>query len=1316
MRNTIAVANRLREIAVASLVLLASVQGAIGDATTVREPAFGLPHIFADTDAELARENGREIAKDRLGQLILLARVGRGTLYQAFGVLDPSTVNDDVEARRTAYTSSELNNMFAKLPQRERDMVLNYCKGVNDTIDAIYANTLPEPIEVNLLRFLGFSDDLFGNKTNVSDGIDPQWAAAGGEWPHSGFQFTPEMAVSIAILEVRNFGFERINEESRFAELQALIATQGATPGTQIWSDLNFWNDPLAPVSVPDSTTPGFGGPLAALSVPRLFAAAGRFPRYDYLGQAENRHTAAEARKERAMSLGAWPALGSYAWLIGGSKSATGYPWVGGFPQTGIQTPSIMHFVENRSAEGTSNRINGIGMEFAGAPLVLIGQTDNVAYTTTTALLQLVDTFFEQIVSEDSDVLRYNDEGTTAPLNKRTETFLGGLAPTEVHTFFRSHERGGNKGSRPVDDFIGDREGDVESATATTLVDTGAFDGSFVGGHVAVIDGPGAGQIRAITAVPDADTLQVAAWTTMPTADSVYVAVKTGNTLIAVALDSLLWQEESTTVAGFAQFQRSEDVLDMRAAVRLIPSTHNFFAADNQAFNAIGTASGNGNFGYWTSGFSRYRLGGEDSRLPLDGTAANPLVVSSGTVTSANASSLTAGGPFGSLAPDPVNHRYLNPTQRGTEYVVAITAGGGAKQSRRIAANTATTITVEADWGVIPSPGDTFEVYKIVGMPEAINPAEGYTANWNNKSATADEGSNFGRQFRHIFILERLDTENTWDRDDQRQLNKDLAGLDGKGDIGRYLLPRLREAVDAVGNGGNPDVDTVLAALEANQASPEFGRNFIDPVSATTNAGEVAFMNSLVNKLAQDIYTDEYAGAVSVPGGSRGLNIVQHAIDSAAGGPVGAYDQAYAGDYFNGSDWRVVVRDSLSSIATTPGIPADSTRGQSSYNHPLSALFSELMFPTTPFGNRGTYEQIVDVSPTVVGEFMFPLGQSGLIEGSLSSVDSIDPNFTSLHSIWRDWRFVPMLHVGQDLGPVPDHFMCYKAKRTPQTPKFQAVTVTLDDQFESGSFEVKKPKALCAPANKNGEGVRDEDTHLESYLIKGAADHVPQIGVQVTDQFGSLSVDTIKPVRILVPSTKGIGAAPTNQLADNVDHFKCYKVRVTPGTDKFAKDVQATVVDQFENRLYDVKKPFRLCTPVGKNGAEIINPAGHLMCYKAKRADGQPDHVKVEGQIHLSNQLGIDQRLDTVKEETLCVPAVKNDEAQGADVDNDGVFDGYERWYYGNTAQGAASDTDGDGATLLQEFTNGSDPTDSDTDDDSVLDGADTKPQDRLVS
>jgi hypothetical protein len=113
--------------------------------------------------------------------------------------------------------------------------------------------------------------------------------------------------------------------------------------------------------------------------------------------------------------------------------------------------------------------------------------------------------------------------------------------------------------------------------------------------------------------------------------------------------------------------------------------------------------------------------------------------------------------------------------------MVAFTRGTGYKQTRRIAGNTASDLTVEADWGVVPANGDTFEVSEIVAIPEAINPSEEYTANWNNKAATADEGQNFGREFRHTFILERLAAENAWDRPKQRQLNKDVAGLDGNG-------------------------------------------------------------------------------------------------------------------------------------------------------------------------------------------------------------------------------------------------------------------------------------------------------------------------------------------------------------------------------------------------------------------------------------------------------------------------------------------------------------------------------------------------------
>lgn len=991
-------------------------------AVTVREPAYGLPHIFAETDLELARENGRVIAQDRLGQIILLARVSRGTLSQAFALLDPSTFDDDVESRRLGYTSSEYQRMYEALPADARALILEYCKGVNDTIEAIYAGQRPQPMELTLLReTLGLSQDLFGNKTDLSDQVDPHYAPPGGEWPTAGFQFTPELAVAIGVLEVRNFGLGGFSEEL-FAELQDLVARFGEVDGTAIWDDRNFANDPLAPVSVPDPATPGFGGPLAVLAKPSALRLARRIPDYDFAGAAARRAERAAARAERASRLGAWPKLGSYAWVIGPDKSATGRPWLGGFPQTGTLTPSIMHYVEHRSAE--PGGIAGNGMEFVGGPFVLIGHTPSVAWTTTTAQLPVVDVFFEELVGEDADALRYLDEGTPAALSQRTEVFPDALGAAQTRVFWRSHARGGNGGSRPIADFLGDAAGTATGGSETTLVDAGAFaGGGLAGGWVAIVAGAGAGQIRAIAGTPDANTLAVATpFTTPPAAGSEWVAAGPGHAIVAVAVDSAAWMEESTTVLGFSQYQRADSILDVRAGSRLIPTTHNFLAADNRPWNGIGSepGGGTGNIGFWSTGFSRVRQDASDVRLPIDGAGPNPLVVVSGTVDAATAITLTAAGAFAGrdLAPPPVNARYDDPNLLAGEYVVTITTGAGARQTRRIASNDADQLTVEAAFGALPQPGDGFEVQEIVIMPEAVNPAEGYTGNWNNKAATADPGDAFGRNHRAAFILERLAAEDLWDRAKQRKLNENLAGLDGRGRFGRYLIPRLREAVDAVGNGGNPAVDSTLARLEQWNASPELGRNFVDPVADTTVNGEVQFLRNVISEIARAIYADEYED-LGIPGGSHGEALVVHAIDAAAGDVPGARAQSYAGDYFGGSDWRVVVRDAFSTVASA-GIPADAPRPDTTYNHPLAALDAQLRFPPTPAGNRGTYEQIVEVGPVVRGEFIFPLGQSAHIEGSFGAgVTAIDPHVTSLHPIWRDWRFVPMLAVAEDLAVDP---------------------------------------------------------------------------------------------------------------------------------------------------------------------------------------------------------------------------------------------------------------------------------------------------------
>ncbi|MGH9427991.1 MAG: DUF7450 family protein, partial [Terriglobia bacterium] len=238
--------------------------------------------------------------------------------------------------------------------------------------------------------------------------------------------------------------------------------------------------------------------------------------------------------------------------------------------------------------------------------------------------------------------------------------------------------------------------------------------------------------------------------------------------------------------------------------------------------------------------------------------------------------------------------------------------------------------------------------------------------------------------------------------------------------------------------------------------------------------------------------------------------------------------------------------------------------------------------------------------------------------------------------------------------------------------------VTLSDQFEAGLFQVQKPVSLCNPADKEGEdpAALANPDHLQAYQIalvpkicvagsptnegkacrreqdcgalisrtsfcQRAPDHVRQTNLTVENQFGSFQVDTLKPNRLLVPTAKSL-SGPAPMPTPGIDHFKCYSVRITPRTPKFPKDIQVSVVDQFQQpTLYDVVKPIRLCAPVNKDnespGAETHS--GHLMCYQVKPAREQSKHVRVPN-IYTNNQFG-PELLDTLKEEELCVPSQK---------------------------------------------------------------------------
>jgi hypothetical protein len=184
--------------------------------------------------------------------------------------------------------------------------------------------------------------------------------------------------------------------------------------------------------------------------------------------------------------------------------------------------------------------------------------------------------------------------------------------------------------------------------------------------------------------------------------------------------------------------------------------------------------------------------------------------------------------------------------------------------------------------------------------------------------------------------------------------------------------------------------------------------------------------------------------------------------------------------------------------------------------------------------------------------------------------------------------------------PPLDHFQCYEIK--PKT--FATLDgVSVQDQFGQHTESVRYPHRLCAPADKRDE-FPDAPTHPEhliGHISKGPSVKVPN--QTLVNQFGTIKLDVVKPDLLMVPTLKTqVPPGPPPLVAPTVDHFQCYKVKRSKGAPKFQKILGVKVDDQFATVMVDLLKPVRLCAPANKRNEDPEAPShpGHLLCYKTK--------------------------------------------------------------------------------------------------------------------
>ncbi|MFW9946487.1 MAG: penicillin acylase family protein [Candidatus Odinarchaeota archaeon] len=359
------------------------------DRITILRDDYGVPHIFARTKEGLGFGCGYAMAQDRLWQ----AEVYRRNAFGSLAEIGLAPIESDLQTRTVGYSRAELLEIFNKWnptkPEAKlKEMLLAYVDGVNAYInEALLALSMGDLSKIPI-EYLAF-------------GFLPE-------------PWTIEDSVAVMSMMAWRFGGCGGDELSYLAALEALIDRYGEEIGWGIFNDHFPQNDPGAEVSIRGECC----------------GEVNWFTDYScedcgVLGISSNINEVWNTYEEAQMgqtelfeSLGIPTSFGSNAWIVNPCKSESGNALQVGGPQMGQTIPQIVMEVGLHGAG-----INAVGMMMPMAPSILIGVSTSGAWTSTTGVSDVMDTYIEVLNPDNHNQYLYN--GEWKDMEVRTERIYG---------------------------------------------------------------------------------------------------------------------------------------------------------------------------------------------------------------------------------------------------------------------------------------------------------------------------------------------------------------------------------------------------------------------------------------------------------------------------------------------------------------------------------------------------------------------------------------------------------------------------------------------------------------------------------------------------------------------------------------------------------------------------------------------------------------------------------------------------------------------------------------------------------------------------
>jgi len=343
---------------------------------TVERDKWGVPHIRASSLEDLAEAQGYVMAQDRLWQMDLLRRVGRGRLSE---ILGPATVRFDKQFRLLSL--SQAAERDATLMDPESRVVLEaYARGVNRFIEQ---NQNRLPVEFALLHYKPEpwkSTDTFVISGYMYEMLSNTWETELNRarvTQRAGADRAKDLYSQDSAMDHFVIGDPNVEGDGS----QQLNASDGEDDD----------DDDMVPDNVLRTST----SPSARDNAPDLTSALGEsVAAYLKEAQSEIRHS-----------------LGSNNWVVSGEHTATGKPLLANDTHLELSIPPIWY-----EAHLTAPGYNVKGFTLPGAPLVVIGHNDRIAWGFTNNGAQVQDLYIETLNPANPDEYRVKGAWTKAEI------------------------------------------------------------------------------------------------------------------------------------------------------------------------------------------------------------------------------------------------------------------------------------------------------------------------------------------------------------------------------------------------------------------------------------------------------------------------------------------------------------------------------------------------------------------------------------------------------------------------------------------------------------------------------------------------------------------------------------------------------------------------------------------------------------------------------------------------------------------------------------------------------------------------------------